>query len=224
MAKQFLTADEVKVSITAGLKRPFSSWKEEVATYFDRLAPEWDTRMEIDEAKINFILDAAAVTANAVVLDVACGTGVLFPYYLRRNVARVIGVDISAEMARIAATKVNDPRLEVICGDIQMVPVQWRCDCVVIYNAFPHFEDPPQLIAGLTRWLKADGRLTVAHGMGLEALRRHHVKSAKRVSCEMLPANEMAEVLAPWFEVDTKISDQEKYIVSGKLGQWVFRL
>lgn len=192
-----------------------NSWKREVVTFFDRLAPEWDARMVADEAKINLILDMAGVSTDAVVLDVACGTGVLFPYYLRRKVARVIGVDISPAMARLAATKSSDPRIEVICGDVEMIPVHQLCDCGVIYNAFPHFEDPPRLIAVLARWLKPDGRLTIAHGMSLTALRRHHAR-CEHVSREMLAANEMAEVLAPWFEVDTKISDGEKYIVSGK--------
>ena len=153
MAEPILTADETE-PISARLKRTRNNWNQKVATFFDRLAPEWDARMVIDEAKLNFILDAAGVKKEAVVLDVACGTGVLFPYYLRRSVAQVIGVDISAEMARIAAQKVDDPRVEVICGDIETIPVRRRCDCCVVYNAFPHFEDPlhlPVLSAG-SRW------------------------------------------------------------------------
>lgn len=192
------------------------TWKQEVAAFFDRLAPEWDARTVIDEAKIDFILDAAEVKENAVVLDVACGTGVLFPFYCRRQVARVIGVDISAEMARRAAQKANDPRLVVTCGDIEVLPVQCLCDCCVVYNAFPHFEDPRRLIGRLAQWLKPGGRLTIAHSMSLEALRRHHAGRAAHVAREPLPVEELAALLAPWFRVDTKIADQEKYLVSGK--------
>ena len=71
--------------------------KKEIIAYFDRCAPQWDARMVTDDGKINGILDAAGVREHDVVLDVACGAGVLFPYYLNRNVARVIGVDISPE-------------------------------------------------------------------------------------------------------------------------------
>lgn len=203
-------------AVATGSKPAGDSWKQEIAAFFDRLAPEWDARTVIDEAKINFILDAAGVKANAVVLDVACGTGVLFPYYLQRNVARVIGVDISAVMACLAAKKGDDPRCEVICGDIEVIPVHHLCDCCVVYNAFPHFEDPARLIARLVQWLKPGGRLTVAHGMGLEALRRHHMKSAEHLSRPMLSAHELADVFAPWFTVDMAIADQEKYVVSGR--------
>lgn len=189
--------------------------KGTLISFFDRAAPDWDTHMVTDDRKIEFILDRAGVCADRTVLDVACGTGVLFPYYLQRNVARLIGVDISSEMARIAAEKAADPRISVICGDIETLSVTERCDCCVIYNAFPHFEDPPRLIARLAQWVKPGGRLTVAHGMSLEALHRHHAGRAEHVSRPMLSPQALAALLAPWFAVDTTLSDDEKYVVSG---------
>ena len=44
--------------------------------------------------KISTILDYAGIEAGPF-LDVACGTGVLFPYYLARDVKQITGVDIS---------------------------------------------------------------------------------------------------------------------------------
>lgn len=189
--------------------------KREIAAYFDRQAPLWDAHMVTDDEKIRLILNTAGVTRHATVLDVACGTGVLFPYYLARDVSRVIGVDISQEMTRIAIAKQNDPRVEVLCGDIETLPVHLRCDCCVVYNAFPHFEDPSRLIARLAGWVKPGGRLTVAHSMGLEALRRHHAGRAGQVSREMLPPDALAALFEPWFEVQTAGADAEKYLVSG---------
>ena len=48
------------------------------------------------------ILDNGGIKEDIHVLDVACGTGVLFPDYLKRKVASVTGVDISQKMAKIA--------------------------------------------------------------------------------------------------------------------------
>ncbi len=189
--------------------------KAEVAAYFDALAPTWDKHMVTDDSKLKAILDAAGVKSGACVLDVACGTGVLFPYYLSRGVSRIIGVDISPEMCRIAATKLPDPRIEIICGDVETVPPHRKCDCCVVYNAFPHFPDPEALIRALARWIKPGGRLTVAHGMSMEALKVHHQGRAERVSREMLEPGALAERIAPWFAADILISDREKYIVSG---------
>ncbi len=189
--------------------------KKEIAAFFDRMAPEWDARQITDDAKLAFILDTAGVREYATVLDVACGTGVLFPYYLARNAARVIGVDISPEMTRLAAAKLHDPRIEVVCGDIEAVPVLMRCDACVVYNAFPHFPDPARLIGRLAMWVKPGGRLTVAHGMSLAALDRHHQHGAAHVSRRMLEPDALGALFAPWFQADVKISDEEKYIVSG---------
>lgn len=190
--------------------------KREIAAFFDRLAPQWDAGMVKDDRKLAFILDAAGVRAHSVVLDVACGTGVLFPYYLARHVSRVIGVDLSAEMARIAAAKQHDARVEVICGDVEIIPVHLLCDCCVVYNAFPHFEDPARLIERLAQWVRPGGRLAVAHGMSLAALHRHHAGRAEHVSREMLSAQELSALFAPWFTVDVAVSDDEKFVVAGE--------
>ena len=51
---------------------------------------------------IGKILDNAEVGAGMHVLDVACGTGVMFDYYPERNVASVTGIDIAPEMSKSA--------------------------------------------------------------------------------------------------------------------------
>lgn len=193
--------------------------KREVIAFFDRCAPEWDAGTIRDDEKIAFILDAAGIRPGCSVLDVACGTGVLFQDYLARGVSRVTGVDISPEMARIAATKLHDPRVEVLCGDVETVALPRRYDCCVVYNAFPHFEDPARLVARLTALLAPGGRLTVAHSMGLEALHRRHAGAARHVSRPMLPPERLAALMEPAVAVDVAVSDGEKYVVSGYLAE-----
>ena len=189
--------------------------KHEIISFFDRLASEWDSHLVVDERKIDCILAAAGELHGRTVLDVACGTGVLFPCYLQRGVAQVIGVDISPEMVRIAAGKQQDLRVKVLCDDIETVTILQQCDCCVVYNAFPHFMRPERLAAALAGWTKTGGRVVIAHSMGLEELQRHHAGQAKRVSRKMLSVEEMRELLSPWFAVDTMVSDEEKYIVAG---------
>ena len=79
--------------------------KKDVIEFFDRMASNWDADMIKSDEKIGKILDNAEVGEGMEVLDVACGTGVMFPYYLARKVASVTGIDISPEMAKIAAAK-----------------------------------------------------------------------------------------------------------------------
>ena len=180
-----------------------------IVEFFDRLAPGWDAQLVVDEDKILRILDAAGVCPGAAVLDVACGTGVLFPFYAQRGVGRVTAVDISPEMARIAAAK----------ADVEALTPTPAYDCCVVYNAFPHFPDPGRLVGHLARWLRPGGRLTVAHGMGIAQLNRHHAGHAAGVSRGMLPAPELAALFSPFLQVDTVLSDEGIYIVSGALSQ-----
>lgn len=188
--------------------------KKDVIEFFDELAPGWDHDLVVDTGKINTILDAAGVRENGRVLDVACGTGVLFPFYQQRRVAEVLAVDISAEMARIAGEKAPSP-IRVVCGDIESMPGTGDFDCCVVYNAFPHFPDPARLVHRLSGWLKPGGRLTVAHSMGIEQLNRHHSGRAAKVSMGMLSAGDLADIFGQWFTVDVTVSDEGKYIVSG---------
>ena len=148
--------------------------RSDVISFFDRCAPDWDAEMIRNEPVIRTILDNADIRAGVDVLDVACGTGVLFPDYLARDVHSVTGVDIAPEMARRAAEKFPDARVTVLCGDIETVPLPQLFDRCMVYNAFPHFPDPARLIAHLATLLKPGGRLSVAHGMSRAMLDRHH--------------------------------------------------
>ena len=186
--------------------------KKDIIEFFDRCAPWWDDDMIRNEAIIATILDNGGITAGIDVLDVACGTGVLFPDYLERNVHSVTGIDISPEMAKIAAAKF--PQVKVLCGDVETAEFDKAFDAIMVYNAFPHFPDPARLIEVLARHVKPGGRLTVAHGMSRAALIRHHERASK-VSIDLLEETELANLLSPWFLVDTVISNDQMYQVSG---------
>ena len=187
--------------------------KKNVAAFFDRCASWWDADMVRNEPIIAKILDNAGVKTGIDVLDVACGTGVLFPDYLSRNVASVTGIDISSEMAKLAATKF--PQTEVICGDVEEYPIGRQFDVVMVYNAFPHFPDPAKLIKTLAGLVKPGGRLSVAHGMSRAQLQQHHAGRAAAVSIDLIHEQELAALMAPYFDVDVVISDERMYQVCG---------
>lgn len=187
--------------------------KQDVATFFDQCAPWWDADMIRSEEVITKILDHANIEPNVHVLDVACGTGVLFPDYLQRNVASITGIDISPNMAKIASEKF--PQVHVICGDVEEVDFNRMFDRVMVYNAFPHFPDPQRLIQILATLVHPGGRLSIAHGMSRAALADHHAGRASSVSIDLIHEEELASILSPWFDVDVMISDDQMYQVCG---------
>lgn len=188
--------------------------KKTVAAFFDSCAGWWDADMIRNEAVITQILDNAGIRPGIQVLDVACGTGVLFPDYLSRQVQSVTGIDISPEMAKIAAGKF--PQVEVICGDVEETAFDRQFDAVVVYNAFPHFPNPEKLIEVLAGLCRPGGRLMIAHGMSRQALQSHHAGRASQVSIDLIHEQELADLMHPWFEVDVIISNEKTYQVCGK--------
>lgn len=188
----------------------------EVIAFFDRLAPGWDADMIRNEDVISFILDNAGVTEGKDVLDVATGTGVLIPDYLKRNAASVTGIDISPKMAEIAREKYRGTDVTILCGDVEEADFSRQFDCVVVYNAFPHFPDPERLVQRLALLLKPGGTLTIAHGMSREKINAHHHGSAQHVSNGLMPAEELAKIFRKYLEVTTVISDDRMYQVVGK--------
>lgn len=190
--------------------------KSDVIAFFDRLAPEWDADMIRSDAIIGAILDGAEVAPDKDILDVACGTGVLFPDYLARGVRSVTGVDISPEMAKIAAAKYPDAPIRVLCGDIETLALDKKFDCIVVYNAFPHFPDPDNLIRVLAGLLNPGGTLTVAHGMSRAAIDRHHSGSAVHVSNGLMHEDDLAAIFEKYLTVTVKRSDEQMYQVTGK--------
>ena len=189
---------------------------KEVIEFFDRLAPVWDAEMIRSDEIINTILDNAAVTGGKDILDVACGTGVLTPDYLKRNVASVTGIDISPKMAEIARAKFLQERVTILCGDVETTAFDRQFDCIVVYNAFPHFPDPERLIRTLSGLLRPGGTLTVAHGMSREKIDAHHHGTASHVSNGLMPADDLAVIFGKHLTVTTVISDERMYQVVGK--------
>ena len=190
--------------------------KKDVIEFFDRCAATWDADMIKNDAIIGKILDHAEVVADMDVLDVACGTGVMFDYYLNRGVSSVTGIDISPEMAKIAAEKyAQNPKVQVICADVEEYAFDRKFDRIVVYNAFPHFPYPKRLIKILSGLLKEGGRLTVAHGMSREAIDNHHNGPASKVSNGLMTAESLKRIFDAHFDVEVVISNRFMYQVSG---------
>ena len=188
--------------------------QQDVIAFFDRLAPGWDADMIKDDAIVQTILENAGIAAGMDVLDVACGTGVLFPDYLKRQVASLTAIDISPEMVKIAKDKF--PQVTVYCGDVLTADLGRKFDAIMVYNAFPHFPDPEALIAKLSGLLNPGGTLTVAHGMSRAAIDRHHEGSASKVSIGLMHEDLLESLFAKHLKVTTKIADDRMYQVTGK--------
>lgn len=190
--------------------------KKTIADFFDRCAPWWDDDMIRNEVIIETILDNAGINSGMDVLDVACGTGVLFPDYLARNVGTLTAVDISSQMVKIAREKFPQEHVRVLCGDVELMEFDRKFDHVMVYNAFPHFPEPARLIGHLAGLLKEGGTLTVAHGMSRAAIDHHHEGTASKVSVGLMDEHALAAIFRRHLQLTVKISNDRMYQITGK--------
>ena len=147
----------------------------QLSRFFDYQAKTWDNR-PVDMLRIQHIMNFCDIKAGQKILDVACGTGVLFKTLLAYSPECVLGVDISERMVQKAMQKVKDSRLEVIVQDFVKLDVK-GFDRVVIYNAYPHFIDKDKLAKKTFDVLRLGGRFIVAHNMGRKMINAVHDKN-----------------------------------------------
>lgn len=82
--------------------------KCDIIDFFDRCAPTWDAEMIKNDSIIETILDNDGFSPGMDVLDVACGTGVMFPYYQKRGVNSIVGVHPCSAWKEIGLEPVID--------------------------------------------------------------------------------------------------------------------
>lgn len=192
--------------------------KQEIARFFDARAAQWDSIAEIQPDKIARIFEAAGVSAGDSVLDIACGTGVLFPFYTAIGVSRLDGVDLSPEMVKQCREKfAADSRIRVFCADAEEYAFSCEYNRCMVFNAFPHFCAPEKLLRNLYAAVKPGGTVTVAHDQSREAIDARHAGAASHISNGLMPAEDLKTLFEFCGYHDIKvIADEGIYIVSGE--------
>ena len=191
--------------------------KKDVIRFFDQLASEWDEETGTEDDRIiETILDNASISGGDDILDVGCGTGRLFPYYLKRDVSSVMGIDISSGMIEVAKKKHPQEKITLICDDASEHVFEQSFDRIVVFDAFPHFVDPEQMIENLSKYLKEEGTLTIAHDSSRDEINRRHGMMSSDVSHVLMSIDELGNIVSEYLTVTNKISDDRMYQIVGR--------
>jgi ubiquinone/menaquinone biosynthesis C-methylase UbiE len=104
-----------------------SEWnkKRKVIRHYDRIARIYEKQYsEEQNAKIDAILRHMCLNEKSFVLDVGCGTGILFPVAAIK-VQSVIGVDTSSKLLQKAKKYTKKfTNIHIICADSDYLPFQ----------------------------------------------------------------------------------------------------
>nr|WP_281440613.1 class I SAM-dependent methyltransferase [Paraclostridium bifermentans] len=157
--------------------------------FFNQIAKEWDSIIEVNEEKINTLLSKLNITDNSKVLDIGTGTGVLIPFLKSLNPNGYIkGVDISSEMLNVAREKFrNIEKVSFELVDVENDVINETYDSIVLYSMFPHLKDKTNTIKKLVeKNLGKSGQLIIAHSNSRAFLNHMHKEKNECVSEDRL--------------------------------------
>lgn len=154
------------------------------ADFFNSVAENWDNMINVDESKINYLLNKLKIQEDDEILDIGTGTGVLIPFLNERVcTGRIKGVDISKGMLEVAKSKFNHlSNVDFDLVNVEKEELKHQYDKIILYSMYPHLENKTQTISNLVKdSLKEDGILMIAHSDSREFLNNLHRNSDERV-------------------------------------------
>ena len=159
--------------------------------FFDTLADEWDLHFTAEDLeRLSRIADRLGTQEGWNILDLGCGTGILFDL-LRRKVGptgSVTGIDFSFEMAEKALRNFPFDNVNVIDADAGSLPFADSIfDMGIAFSAFPHFSDKERVLDELHRVLKDGAAVYIIHLESSKELSQVHHKIGGVIENDELP-------------------------------------
>jgi len=189
--------------------------------YFNSVSDQWDDwNREADMLpRLERDLHGFGIRRGERVLDLGCGTGILFEPLLDRvgPEGMVEGVDYARFMVERAAGKHSDARLAGHVADAAFLPFRdGSVDRIVCFSTWPHFPDPQAVLVEAHRVLRPAGILHVWHVDGRDRINAIHRDLGGAVGTDLLvPAALLAaKATRVGFEPLVVLDEDDRYLVS----------
>ena len=181
--------------------------------FFDLLASEWDLMFTTEDLeRLSHIVDKLEADHGMNVIDLGCGTGILFDM-IRRKVGpqgSVTGVDFSLRMVLKAHRNFPFSNVNCIDGDVAALPFRTDYfDLGVAFSAFPYFSNKQQAVDEVHRVLKENSKFYIIHLQSSKELSAiHHRIGGVVANDELPPADRLIEILHNSKFTDIVIDDE----------------
>ena len=188
--------------------------RERIVEQFTQQAVPFSTAPLIsDQALLQLLVEASGAGPDDMVLDVACGPG-LVACAFARSARHVTGIDVTPAMiarAQAVAAEQHVSNVDFRLGDVSPLPFPDATFSVVVSRfAFHHFPDPGAVLGEMRRVCRPGGRVVVAdltvssEPAKAETFHRMEIlrdpSHARALSLEELRALFEAQRLSPWHE------------------------
>ncbi|HOP06322.1 MAG TPA: methyltransferase domain-containing protein [candidate division Zixibacteria bacterium] len=162
--------------------------------FFDRLAEEWDLHYAAEDLeRLSHIVGGIKIEPGSDILDLGCGTGILFDMMRRRvgTEGSITGVDFALQMALKAHRNFPFENVSVVDCDASRLPFTDHCfDLCVAFGSFAHFSDKAAAIEETHRVLKPGGRFYIIHLTSSKDLAAAHRRVGGAVEHDEIPTRE----------------------------------
>ena len=161
--------------------------------FFDSIASVWDERfyhIAKDQKNLDHHCALFDIKKGHKILDIGCGTGVMFGRLKRLagKRGRVIGIDFSSAMIKRAKNKHKKDRKNFICADAHYLPFEGKTfDRVICFSCFPHFFDKKKAVKEAVRVLKPKGIVIISHLCSSRKVAAIHKCAGSTVAKDFLP-------------------------------------
>jgi len=164
-------------------------------TYFNETYHSWQKELTAEKRKIiSQTLTLLKVHPTDTVLDVGCGTGVLYDAFINLGLSQYLGLDISENM--LSSFSAVFPDAKTYCGNFdKQIILNQSFDLCIIFNSIPHFEDLDTVFKNAYNHLNAKGKFAIVHARTRQGLKEHHRKINYKMSREAIPSNDTLALL-----------------------------
>lgn len=147
----------------------------EQAAFFNEKAATWDAKDNHTSALTGLFAQFAGIQEDSCVLDIGCGTGIMFSAFIQAHARHITALDLSTEMLKQAQQKANET-FTLLNQDIYSFETTEHFDAIVMCNVYPHLGDKTQLVDIIKHLLVPGGRFLVCHTLSKDALNAVHAE------------------------------------------------